>query len=185
MPCGKARIALQDVAIGDSGMDKVTIVETINDNMPFLLDSTLAEIAEHGLSLRLVAHPILSVDRDPSGAFVALQGEEASVVAPYFQAGPLFGYGLAYLVLGETLSSRQMIGGVLILLGALFVSIRFEHGLRLFKLALRVAVVLVRLDNRLDGGAFLRKLGNLRVVAQGIRVGKQAVKLVISGFDPG
>ena len=34
----------------------------------------------------------------------ALQSEEASVVAPFFQAGPLFGYVLAYLVLGETLS---------------------------------------------------------------------------------
>ena len=33
----------------------------------------------------------------------ALQTEEASVVAPYFQASPLFGFGLAYLVLGETL----------------------------------------------------------------------------------
>ena len=79
---GKARIALQDVAIGDSGMDKVTIVETINDNMPFLLDSTLAEIAEHGLSLRLVAHPILSVDRDPSGAFVELKGEAHGQLQP-------------------------------------------------------------------------------------------------------
>lgn len=32
----------------------------------------------------------------------ALQSEEASVVAPFFQASPLFGYGLGYLVLGET-----------------------------------------------------------------------------------
>ena len=31
----------------------------------------------------------------------ALQSEEASVVAPFFQAGPLFGYVLAYFVLGE------------------------------------------------------------------------------------
>src|SRR6478672_1654593 len=32
----------------------------------------------------------------------ALQGHEASVVAPFFQSSPLFGYLLAYLVLGET-----------------------------------------------------------------------------------
>jgi drug/metabolite transporter (DMT)-like permease len=63
----------------------------------------------------------------------ALQTEEASVVAPYFQAGPLFGYGLAYLVLGETLSGRQMSGGGLILIGALIVSVRFDRGLRIFK----------------------------------------------------
>ena len=54
----------------------------------------------------------------------ALQNEEASVVAPFFQTGPLFGYVLAYLVLGETLSGRQMLGGALIIVGALFVSIR-------------------------------------------------------------
>lgn len=63
----------------------------------------------------------------------ALQTEEASVVAPYFQAGPLFGYGLAYLVLGETLSARQLLGGVMIVLGALIVSLRFENGARMFK----------------------------------------------------
>jgi len=54
----------------------------------------------------------------------ALQNEEASVVAPFFQTGPLFGYVLAYLVLGETLSPRQLLGGTLIIVGALFVSIR-------------------------------------------------------------
>lgn len=54
----------------------------------------------------------------------ALQTEEASVVAPFFQASPLFGYGLAYLVLGETLSGRQLIGGVLIIVGALIVSLK-------------------------------------------------------------
>ena len=54
----------------------------------------------------------------------ALQTEEASVVAPFFQASPLFGYGLAYLVLGETLSGRQMIGGGLIITGALLVSLK-------------------------------------------------------------
>jgi uncharacterized membrane protein len=59
----------------------------------------------------------------------ALQSEEASVVSPFFQAGPLFGYVLAYLVLGETLSPRQMAGGAMIVIGALIVSIRFAPSL--------------------------------------------------------
>jgi len=54
----------------------------------------------------------------------ALQTEEASVVAPFFQTSPLFGYVLAYLVLGETLSGQQMIGGALIIAGALIVSLK-------------------------------------------------------------
>ena len=65
----------------------------------------------------------------------ALQSEEASVVAPFFQASPLFGYVLAYLVLGETLSPTQMAGGALIIVGALIVSIRFGHR-QAFKLRL-------------------------------------------------
>ena len=44
----------------------------------------------------------------------ALQGHEASVVAPFFQSSPLFGYTLAYFILGETLSGTQMLGGLLI-----------------------------------------------------------------------
>ena len=56
----------------------------------------------------------------------ALQSEEASVVAPFFQAGPLFGYVLAYVVLGETLTGQQMAGGAMIIVGALIVSFRFS-----------------------------------------------------------
>jgi len=54
----------------------------------------------------------------------ALQSEEASVVAPFFQAAPLFSFVLGYLVLGETLSPTQMAGGALIIGGTLLVSLR-------------------------------------------------------------
>jgi len=66
----------------------------------------------------------------------ALQSEEASVVTPFFQAAPLFGYVLAYLVLGETLSTRQMAGGAMIVVGTLIVSVHFERNVRGFKLRL-------------------------------------------------
>jgi hypothetical protein len=45
------------------------------------------------------------------------------MVAPFFQSSPLFGYVLAYFVLGETLSLRQLLGGALIVGGVLSVSI--------------------------------------------------------------
>jgi uncharacterized membrane protein len=77
----------------------------------------------------------------------ALQSEEASVVAPFYQATPLFGYVLAYLVLGETLSPRQMGGGLLILGGTLLVSlgpssVKARFKLRLVVLMLSCALVL-------------------------------------------
>jgi drug/metabolite transporter (DMT)-like permease len=54
----------------------------------------------------------------------ALQSEEASVVAPFFQAAPLFGFALGYLVLGEVLSPAQLAGGALIIGGTVLVSLR-------------------------------------------------------------
>lgn len=72
----------------------------------------------------------------------ALQSEDASVVAPFFQASPLFGYALAYLVLGESLSALQMAGGAMIIAGATIVSVHFgsrsagDDGKKRFKLRL-------------------------------------------------
>jgi len=53
----------------------------------------------------------------------ALQGHEASMVAPFFQSSSLFGAALAYLILGETLTGQQLLGGALIISGVLSVSI--------------------------------------------------------------
>jgi len=77
----------------------------------------------------------------------ALQTEEASVVAPFYQAAPLFGYILAYFILGERLSQIQMIGGLLILFGAVILSVRLRKSAgkikkRLILLMLTCAFVL-------------------------------------------
>lgn len=75
----------------------------------------------------------------------ALQTNEASVVAPFFQAGPLFAYGLAYLVLGETLTRIQLAGGALIVGGGLLLSLHPAGGrvrLRLVLLMLACAFIM-------------------------------------------
>jgi glutamate dehydrogenase len=54
---------------------QITILEVVNDNKPFLLDSTLAELTDQGYEPRLVAHPILAVARDSEGKFLSLAGE--------------------------------------------------------------------------------------------------------------
>ncbi|MFL5082093.1 MAG: NAD-glutamate dehydrogenase, partial [Microvirga sp.] len=63
------------------GRRDITAIEVVNENMPFLLDSTLAELVEQGYEPRLVAHPILAVERDESGALARLVGE-ATASAP-------------------------------------------------------------------------------------------------------
>ncbi|MGO4706690.1 NAD-glutamate dehydrogenase [Microvirga sp. 2MCAF38] len=79
---GGADIRLIDLEVEHAGRRKdVTVVEVVNDNMPFLLDSTLAEIVSEGYEPLLVAHPILAVERDAHGNLVRLVGE-ASAPAP-------------------------------------------------------------------------------------------------------
>ncbi len=46
---------------------RVSVLEIVNDDMPFLLDSVLGELVERGIELKLVAHPIFTVERDGSG----------------------------------------------------------------------------------------------------------------------
>ena len=84
----------------------------------------------------------------------ALQSEEAAVVAPFFQAAPLFGYVLAYLALGETLSTRQMIGGALIVVGTLVVSLRFDRAIGVFKLRLATLMLACGLAMAMSGTIF-------------------------------
>src|SRR3954463_16259727 len=73
---GSPDLRLTDADLERNGrLREVTVLEIVNDNMPFLLDSTLAELGEQGHEPVLVAHPILAVERDPDGALVRLVGE--------------------------------------------------------------------------------------------------------------
>ncbi|MCJ2015680.1 NAD-glutamate dehydrogenase [Methylobacterium sp. J-076] len=80
-PGDPARLRLSDLALSREGrMRDVTVLEIVNDNRPFLLDSTLAALTFHGLTANLVAHPILGVERDGDGALVRVVGETTADV---------------------------------------------------------------------------------------------------------
>ncbi|MEJ8569856.1 NAD-glutamate dehydrogenase [Microbaculum marinum] len=51
----------------DSRLNDVTVVEIVNDNMPFLLDSAMSELQDRGYEVKLVLHPIVYVQRDSKG----------------------------------------------------------------------------------------------------------------------
>src|SRR5258707_7141481 len=53
-------------------LKSVSIVEILNDDMPFLVDSVMAELAEQGLDSHLVLHPRFAVERDMTGRLIAL-----------------------------------------------------------------------------------------------------------------
>ena len=54
----------------------MTLVEILNDDMPFLVDSVLGELQDFGADVRFVAHPILSVERDERGRLRRYLGTE-------------------------------------------------------------------------------------------------------------
>ncbi|MGF7160752.1 glutamate dehydrogenase [Rhodoligotrophos appendicifer] len=56
---------------GRPRLDAVTIIEIANDDMPFLLDSALGILNERSMSIELVLHPILAVERELGGALVS------------------------------------------------------------------------------------------------------------------
>src|SRR6185312_7743625 len=62
----------------------------------------------------------------------AIQSEEASVVAPLFQASTLFTFLLGYLFLHEKLGSLQLLGGALVVSGALGLSFQGDSRKRGF-----------------------------------------------------
>jgi len=73
---GKAKIRIYNPRPEEHGWKSShTVIEIINDDMPFLVDSVTAEINRQGIEVYLVIHPILHVERDGKGKLVALQDE--------------------------------------------------------------------------------------------------------------
>lgn len=65
---GAPRVRVLSPSPGADGWgSRHSIVQVVNDDMPFLVDSVSLEIARHGLSLHLVVHPVFAVERDAAG----------------------------------------------------------------------------------------------------------------------
>lgn len=62
-----------------------------------------------------------------------LEIEEVSAVVPWFLIIPIFGYVLGYIFLGETLSTQQIVGSLIVLSGVFLISIDFSGEKKKFK----------------------------------------------------
>jgi glutamate dehydrogenase len=49
-----------------------TVIEIVNDDMPFLVDSVTMEVNRHGLTIHLIIHPIMSARRRSDGELEAM-----------------------------------------------------------------------------------------------------------------
>src|SRR5438874_9986222 len=62
---GKAKIRAYNPVFEQHGWQSThTVIEVVNDDMPFLVDSVTMEVNRQGLTLHLVIHPVLRVTRD-------------------------------------------------------------------------------------------------------------------------
>ena len=62
---GAPKIRCETVALKESGARKsISVIEIVNDDMPFLVDSVMGEIGERRLNVQLVAHPVFGMRRD-------------------------------------------------------------------------------------------------------------------------
>jgi glutamate dehydrogenase len=59
--------------------DSVTAIDVINDDMPFLVDSTLALLNELGAEIRLLLHPIVLVSRGAGGELIEFGDRHAGL----------------------------------------------------------------------------------------------------------
>src|SRR5215471_12274376 len=73
-PAGAPRIRFEQPAFAGDRLRQVSVLEIVNDDMPFLVDSVMGELAEQGVETRLVVHPIFAVARDPDGHLTAFHG---------------------------------------------------------------------------------------------------------------
>jgi glutamate dehydrogenase len=65
------KLRVYDYDDGGAG-GPITVIEAVNDDMPFLLSSVLVELNDRGFSARYVAHPIFRVHRDADGELTGL-----------------------------------------------------------------------------------------------------------------
>jgi len=72
----KIRFAAPDMPAGAARLKGISVIEVVNDDMPFLVDSVMSALTDQNLSIRMVVHPILTVTRDKSGALKGLQDEQ-------------------------------------------------------------------------------------------------------------
>jgi glutamate dehydrogenase len=63
-------------------LNDVSIVEILNDDMPFLVDSVMAELTEQRFDAHLVLHPRFIVERNTDGGLVALLASSPAAASP-------------------------------------------------------------------------------------------------------
>ena len=74
-PKGRHKLRVRNAAVdGNGAMPDGAMIEILNDDMPFLVDSVAGELQHRGLPVRLLLHPIFKTRRDRSGRLQEITG---------------------------------------------------------------------------------------------------------------
>ena len=68
---GSAKIRLFEPKAAGERLPSISVLEIVNDDMPFLVDSVMGELTDRGVPVRLIVHPIFNVARDKAGKTTA------------------------------------------------------------------------------------------------------------------
>ena len=77
---GQAVLRIFNPTVKKQGYESIyTIVEMVNDDMPFLVDSVSAAISRQGLAIHITVHPVLRVTRDGRGRIKEVLNEASGI----------------------------------------------------------------------------------------------------------
>jgi glutamate dehydrogenase len=74
---GEMKVRICNPTLQKDGFESpYTIIDIVNDNMPFLVDSTVSYLDKQGIRIKNILHPIFSISRDKSGKFQEISAEK-------------------------------------------------------------------------------------------------------------
>jgi glutamate dehydrogenase len=79
---GTASVRLFNPSLAVHGWESPhTVVQVANDDMPFLVDSVIMALAEQGIAVHVLGHPVIRMARDKAGRLAAIgEGEPESLM---------------------------------------------------------------------------------------------------------
>src|SRR4051812_46839213 len=73
-PAGEMKLRVFTPTLEEYGWDPGhTVLQAVSDDMPYLIDSITMELNRHNLSVHLIVHPLIGVDRTPDGTLEAFR----------------------------------------------------------------------------------------------------------------
>jgi glutamate dehydrogenase len=161
----QARVRVYNPAAANDGWSSPhTIVEIVNDDMPFLVDSVTAAINDRGGVVRLVIHPVVVVARDAEGKLTGF-GESGGIRESWMQIEITRERGAA----ARAALAEALVGVLADVRAAVFDWPKMREALVGVADHVERAVVPLPAPEIAEGAAFLRWIGADNFVLLGMR----------------